>query len=259
MATTPKSEALIPVICIDPSSVTGAEMFNLNSWPSDSKGVIQSCWAEYSVLHHCVAQISDMCNDAERLLAISIKTIQQQWHAERFDLERVAIFSEQPDLHIRIEAFFSGVKALLDLLVQLLSTEKIVSEVIDGFHRTGDIYGGRVLNTLKNNALKNKKDAAAKLDALISEHKKLWIDQVVLARDQLIHPDKGTHQLMFRLVFEERANALVCIKAYPPEIGATPMHIYTQDILKQATVFSMSYLGLLRERALSNNSMEPTR
>jgi len=259
MATTLKSKAPIPVICVDPSSVAGAEIFNPNSWSGESKGIIQSCWTEYSVLHHCVAQISDMCNDAERLCAKNIETIQQQWHALKFYLGRVAIFGQQPDLHIRIEAFFSGVKTLLDLLVQLLSTEKIVSGAVDGFHRTQDTYGGRVLNALRNNAQKEKKDAAAKLDAMISEHKKLWIDQVILARDQLIHPEKGMLQLMFHLEFEEKANSLVCVKANPPEIDSTPIHLYAQDILKQAAVFSMSYLGLLREPAVSNNNMEPTR
>lgn len=258
MATTLQFEAPIPVICVDPSSVAGAEMFNPNSWPRESKGVIQSCWTEYSVLHYCVAQISDMCNDAERICAKNIETIQQQWRATKFDHKRVAIFGQQPDLHIRIEAFFSGVKALLDLLVQLLSTEKVVGGVVDGFHRTQGIYGGRVLNALGNNAQKNKLDAAVKLKAMISEHKKLWIDQVILARDQLIHPDRGMHQLMFHLEFEEKANALFCVKANPPEIDSRPIHLYTQKILKQATVFSMSYLGLLREPAVSNNSLKPT-
>lgn len=49
--------------------------------------------------------------------------------------------------------------------MQLLFTEKVVSEAVDGFHRAQNVYGGRVLNALRNNAMKNKKDAAAKLDA----------------------------------------------------------------------------------------------
>ena len=257
MTTSTKSEAPIPVICVDPSSVAGAEMFNPNSWSGESKGIIQSCWTEYSVLHHCIAQISEMCNDAERLCAKNIETIQQQWHAAKFELGRVAIFGQQPDLHIRIEAFFSGVKTLLDLLVQLLFTEKIVISAVDGFHRKKDVYGGSVLNALGNNAQKNKKAAAAKLKAMISEHKKLWIDQVILARDQLIHAEKGMHQFMFHLEFAEKANALILVKAHPPEIDSKPIHLYAQDILQQATVFSSSFLGLLREPAPSDNSMEP--
>jgi hypothetical protein len=243
MNTPTKSEAPIPVICVDPSSVAGAEMFNPNSWSGESRGIIQSCWTEYSVLNHCIAQISDMCNDAEHVCAKNIEPIQLQWHAKKFELERVAIFSQQPDLHIRIEAFFSGVKTLLDLLVQLLSSEKIVSIGVDGFHREKDVYGGNVLNALGNNAQKNKKNAAAKLEAMISGHKKLWIDQVILARDRLIHPEKGMHQLMFHLEFVEKANALICVKAHPPEIDSKPIHLYAQDILKQATVFSSSFLS----------------
>lgn len=246
MAARANSEASTPVICVDPSSVAGAETFNPNFWSGGSKGVIQSCWTEYSVLHHCVDQILAMCDDAERVCANNIETIQQQWRTARFDLRKMVFFGQQPDLHIRIEAFFSGVKTLLDLLVQLLSTEKVVSEAVDGFHRAQNVYGGRVLNALRNNAMKNKKDAAAKLDALVSEQKTLWIDQVILARNQLIHPEKGMHQLMFHLEFAEEDNVLECVKVNPPEIDGKPIHLYAQEVLRQAAAFSTSFLGLVR-------------
>jgi hypothetical protein len=246
MAANANFEAPTPVICVDPSSVAGADTFNPNSWFGGSKGVIQSCWTEYSVLHHCVDQISGMCDDAKRVCAKNIETIQQQWLTARFDVRKMVFFGQQPDLHIRIEAFFSGVKTLLDLVVQLLSTEKIVSEAVDGFHRAQNVYGGRVLNALRNNAMKNKKDAANKLDALVSEQKKLWIDQVILARDQLIHPEKGMHQLMFHLDFAEKDNVLECVKVSPPEIDGKPVHLYAQEILRQVTVFSTSFLRLVR-------------
>ena len=92
----------------------------------------------------------------------------------------------------------------MDLLVQLLSSEKIVGGIVDGFHRVQDVYGGKVINSLANNALNGKKEAAAKISALITEHKRLWIDQVILARDQLIHPQKGMCQLMFQSISQKR-------------------------------------------------------
>ena len=151
-----------------------------------------------------------------------------------------------PDLHIRIEAFFSGVKTLLDLLMQLLSTEKIVGGTVDGFHRDKEIYGGRVLNALRGNATKERKDVAAKLGALISEHKKAWIDQLILARDLLVHPKKGMHQLMFNLELAEKDGTLICIKAHPPEINSQPIHLYAQDTLNQVAAFSSSFLAAAR-------------
>jgi hypothetical protein len=109
----------IPVICADPSAVAGAEIFNANAWEGSSKGVIQSCWSEYSVLHHCVRELSEMCNGGDKVCANNVATIRDQWKRSKFDLQKVACFGQQPDLHIRIEAFFSGVKSLLDLIVQL--------------------------------------------------------------------------------------------------------------------------------------------
>jgi hypothetical protein len=245
MAITGECANRTPVICVDPSGVAGAGMFNPNAWSNGSKGVIQSCWTEYSVLHYCVGQILDMCTNAESLCAKNIATLQQQWQLARFDLNKMVFFAQQPDLHIRIEAFFSGIKTLLDLLMQLLATEKIVGGGVDGFHRDKDIYGGRILNVLRGNAVKGRQGVAAKLDTLISEHKNLWIDELILARDLLVHPQKGMHQLMFNLELAETNGSLVCIKAHPPEINSKPIHLYAQDTLKQVTAFSSIFIGLL--------------
>lgn len=100
---------------------------------------------------------------------------------------------------------------------------------------------------------------AAKLDGLISENKKIWIDQLILARDLLVHPQKGMHQLMFNLELAEKDGALVCTKAHPPEINSKPIHLYAQETLAQIAAFSSSFLGLLHEKAVFNQSLERTR
>ena len=190
-----------------------------------------------------------MCANAEQLCAENIATLQDQWKLAKFDLDKMELFGQQPELHIRIEAFFSGVKSLLDLLVQLLATEKIVGGNVDGFHRDKEVYGGRVLNALRGNATKGRKDTAAKLDGLISENKKCWIDQLILARDLLVHPQKGMHQLMFNLAFTVKDGALVCTKIHPPEINSKPIHLYAQESLTRIDTFSSTFLGLLREKS----------
>jgi hypothetical protein len=239
--------------------MVGTEIFNANFWAADSKGIIQSCGTEYSVLHHCVGQISAMCSDAERLCRRHIETIQQQWVRAKFDLGKLVIYGQQPDLHIRIEAFFSCVKSLLDLLVQLVSSEKIVSVAIDGFHRTQNVYGGRVINALRGNASRNHKALAAKVAAVISEHKSSWIDRAIGARNHLIHPKEGMHQIMFQLDFVEQKGKLLCAKVRPPDIDSVPIDEYAQHVLDQATRFVSAFLALVREAAVSNSGIEPTR
>ena len=249
-------EPRIPVVCVDESAVASAELFNPNSWPVATKGVIQSCWTEYSVLHHCMEQLVTMCKEREKVCQRHIGNIQQQWSQHKFDLQKVTIYGQHPDLHIRIEAFFSGVKSLLDLLVQVLSTENIVSAKLDGFHRVQNNYGGKVLNALENNVSETKKDIAAKFHALISEHKKQWIDQTIFARDQLIHPEKGMHQLMFHLEFSEMDGKLTCQKINPPAIESEFIDKYAQRILGRAQAFTSSFLELAK--AVSNNTLQPT-
>jgi len=250
MATAPEDR--IPIICVDPSTVACAEVFNPNAWEGSSKGVIQSCWSEYSVLYHCVRQLSEMCESGDKICANNVTTIQGQWKQSKFDLNKVECFGQQPDLHIRIEAFFSGIKSLLDLIVQLLTTEKIVAAPISGFHRDGDVYGGRVLKTIRNNGTKERKDIATKIDALVCEHKKKWIDRVIAARDQLVHPAKGMHQLMFHLEFAEKHGSLIFVRAHPPHIESTPIHKFAGEVLEQTTVFCSALLKLLNEKGVSN-------
>lgn len=247
MATVAESEGRIPVICIHPSAMAGAEIFNPNSWDTaGSKGVVQSCWTEYSVLHQCVDQISIMCDSAENLCAASIATLQEQWSLAKFEPGKMMFFAQQPDLHIRIEAFFSGVKSLLDLIVQLLTTERVVAGSVDGFHRDKKVYGGRVLNALRGNAVKAKKDDAAGLYALISEHKNLWIDELIFARDLLVHPEKGMHQLMFGLELVEKDGLLICHKVHSPQIESEPVHSYALRTFERLTMFSAAFLALAR-------------
>ena len=185
------------------------------------------------------------------ILILTDILLEEQWKLSKFDLDKITFFGQQPDLHIRIEAFFSGIKSLLDLIVQLLSTEKVVASAIDGFHRDQDVYGGRVLNSLRNNAMKERKELAAKVDALISENKKSWIDGVIAARDQLVHPVKGTHQLMFSLEFLQNNDSLVFVRAHPPEIDSKPIHHFARDVVEHSMAFSSNFLALLNEKAVS--------
>lgn len=236
----------IPVICVDPSTVIGTEIFNSNSWSADSKGLVDSCLAEFSVLHHCIGQIVAMCKEPERLCQGQIATFQQQWAIAKFDLGKVILLGEQPDLHMRIEAFFSGVKSLLDLIVQLLSTEKIVAATIHGFHRDQNVYGGSVLKTLQNNTPKNKREVASKIEALLTEHKNKWIDQVITARNLLIHPKGGMSQLMLHFDCEEKDGRLVCTRITPPIIDSMPIDQYAQHTFEQARIFASAFVALLQ-------------
>ncbi len=234
-----------PIVCVDESAVAAAALFDPNPWSGNTKGLIQSCWSEYSVLHHCTSQIVTTCKESTSLCARHIANVEKQWTAKKFDLEKVIIFGQEPDLHLRIEAFFSGVKSLLDLLVQLLSSESVVNTKIDGFHRNKDIYGGTVLNALENNVPTTKKDAAARFRVLISDNKTKWIDQAISARDLLIHPEKGMFQLMFMLEFIEKNGKLIFVEAHPPAIGGERIDQYAQHVLEDVDHFTFNFIRLL--------------
>lgn len=245
----------VPLICADEHTVAGAEVFDQNAWDGDSKGIIQSCWNEYAVLDHSVQQILDFCRNGANHCQSQINALLAQWP---FDLTKVEVFAHQPGLHMRIEAFLSGAKTLLDLLMQLLSTERVVGGVVDGFHRAHNEYGGKVLRMLDRNATAAGKTTAKAIGSLIREHKASWIDQIIYARDQLIHPGGGMHQLMFYFALAEKNGALVVQKISPPSMGSSPIDSFAPSVLKSAQRFSTEYLALLAKLRKIREAAIPT-
>jgi hypothetical protein len=75
---------------------------------------------------------------------------------------------------------------------------------------------------------------------------------VIFARDQLIHPEKEMHQLMFTLELSEKDGWLILMKVHPPEIDSRPIQQFAQDTLKELNSFSESFLALIHESAVSN-------
>jgi hypothetical protein len=249
---TEEIDARIPVVCLAPSAVKGAEIFNPTFWTGTSKGIIQSCWTEYSVLDHCVTQIISIVRDADRHCRKHLQLIQDQWKKENFDINKVIIFCQQPDLHMSIEAFFSGIKTLLDLMVQLLTSEGVVQKAIDGFHRNKNVYGGKVLSVLERNASKDRKETALNIIDLILRNKETWIDQSILVRDQFVHPQKGKHQLMFHIELFKKYSRLKLEKIIPPHIDDVPINQYTQKVLRLSYEFSSEFLSCLKNKDSCN-------
>ena len=170
-----------PLIIVSESTWMAAGVFNPNDWTGDSKGIIQFCSTEYGVLLHCRDQIVKACEGSAVLCAEDIRILQKQWRTLRFDPSRIEAFAEIPQVHVQIEAFLSATKTLLDLVVQLLASEGVVSASVHGFHEKGT----KVLKTLSNNATAQRKVTATQIERLISAHKEIWIDKAIAARDDL--------------------------------------------------------------------------
>jgi hypothetical protein len=138
-------------------------------------------------------------------------------------------------------------------MVQLLATENIVSAGVHGFHRTNDVYGGKVIKALQNNAVKDHKELAKNIEEFIVRHKNQWIDQVVRARDDLIHPKKGMFQLMFQMDFTENNGDLVCTQVKSPSIDSTPIDQYATRTLQQVTEFATAFIAHLQNKKTNDN------
>ena len=240
------TEPPIPVICMDSSAVPAFQIFNPNDWNGVSRAVVLSCSTEFSVLQYGATRIAEMCHSPKDRCQPHFENLKGQWETSTWNLAKTVCYAQVPELHVLIEAFFSGMKSLLDLIVQLLSTEKVVGLTLDGFHRAGNIYGGTVLNALDRNACAGKKHIAKALKELITAHKQLWIDEVINSRDLLIHPTKGAHQLMFEIQLESHDGTLVYKDAVPPFVGNQTVDHYSAGQVDNMKQFARAFLARLR-------------
>ena len=150
----------IPVISLAKSSVDAFRIFNPNDWSGISKAIILSCSTELSLLHFEAKIISELCRYPKRICKPHFENLKRSWGSPDSSLIKTACFAQVPELHATIKAFFAGLKGLLDLIVQLLSSEGVVNANLDGFHRKYKsgvpIYGASALNALTNNACSDK-------------------------------------------------------------------------------------------------------
>jgi hypothetical protein len=239
----------IPAILLDPSSMAAFEIFNPNEWSGGSNGLIQACASEPAGLHYSSGFVISACASAREACHPHFQTLAQQWAMSRWNLDDIVFFAQVPAVHVMIEAFFSGLKSLLDLSAQLLSTEGVVSSTLHGFHRANDIYGGAVLNALANNVGKERAAVAAAIQALVAAHKSEWIDEAIASRDWLLHPVRGAQQVMFRILLDAQEGDLVYVGVEPPRVGSVPIAEYVAGRLADVRRFSADLLHVLRAAA----------
>jgi hypothetical protein len=166
----------------------------------------------------------------------------------RFPVERCDFYVEIPTLHIHVEAFFSSVKSLLDLLAQLLTTQRLVNCDLNGYHKAGTKPGGRVLKVLEGNVPSGNKEQAGRMHAFLTEQGGAWINNAIAARDALTHPQLGTPQLMFTMILEERSGELILKEIRTPSVGEEPIDAYARRTLIKMKDFATEYLEVVRSR-----------
>lgn len=243
MISNPEAENKTPIIVLDKTGVDGASIFNPNNWRGLSKPIVHSCWAEYSSLVYSENEITKICEDSLKYCKNHIQDIQNQWSLSHFDLNRVEIFSHVPALHAFVENFFNSSKSLLDLLAQILSSEKIVNGLdIHGFHKKNGVMGGNLLNALERNISEENKTKAGQIRQLIVEQKTAWIDQSISFRDNFTHPEKGMFQIMFRLEFEKDGENLNLKNIIPPMVGEQSIDFFVRKQVSCVKQFSLDYL-----------------
>src|SRR5688572_1505925 len=93
----------VPVICAAEPSIDALRVFNANQWPPRSKGIIQSCSTELSVLNYTTKHIEALCRDAMALCEPNVRLLQSQWASAPWDVSKANYFAQVPEIHVYIE------------------------------------------------------------------------------------------------------------------------------------------------------------
>jgi len=237
----------IPAILLHPASVPSFEVFNPNEWQGCSKGIVQSCSTEYAVLLYGCTCLSDACCKAKTLCQPHFETLNQYWQHQPWDLSKVEYYCEVPAVHLSIEGFFSSIKSLLDLVVQLLSSAHIVNAQVNGFHKQRGVIGGRVLNALEHNVCPGKKTVAEELKVLLLKNKEEWIDETTGVRNQLLHPTQGVRQVMFKMEIADHDGQLQYHSAIPPGINGEPIDTYSARMRDKIRQYLQEFLAACKQ------------
>lgn len=236
----------IPVILVDEVTAKAFSVFNPNDWGSESKLIIHSCAANYGLLLYSLTKIKNIFGQADVLCSSKFKEIKAQWEISRLDLSACTYLVDIPEVHLSIQSFLSNIKTFLDIFVQLISSEGIVSAKINGFHRKKNIIGGKFMHILKNNAINHKAKSAKKLHDLICGHKIKWIDNVVNNRDLLIHPEKGLSKIMFGLSIYDDNGELKIDKILKPSFNNEEFDIYAEKIISMIEEYSIKSIEYIK-------------
>lgn len=228
------------ILCHE-SSWPAFNIFNPNEWSGKSKPIIELCAANFGLLIYTSKLMNDIFKEAQALCAPSFENLKSQWRISKWEISGCTYLVDVPNLHLSIHSFLSAVKTFLDVLVQLASTEGIVSVEVHGFHRKGETIGGKLLHILKNNTTKSKQNTAILLHDLIIDHKKIWIDNSVNSRDLLIHPE-GLVKMMFILVISEKDNELNLDGILKPSLNGEEFDIYAKKTLSRIEEFTNLFL-----------------
>jgi len=157
------------------------------------------------------------------MLEARVADLRHQWRLGHWDTSRFRYFAEVPAVHLSIQAFLVLGKNLLDLLSQLLSSQRIVHTLLHGFHKKGSVVGGVVLHALTRKRNPRQTSVAEAISEHINRHKATWIDRAVGARDLLTHPVRGTTtQLMCELQIRVDEDQIVCDHVVSPHVGDQP-------------------------------------
>jgi hypothetical protein len=236
----------IPVIVLDNTSKTAYMIFNSNDWDGNSKAIISSCAAQFSLLEYQATKLQSLVHRSRKICELRFKELHDQWEKSPWDVKKCDYLVEIPEFHLNIQAYLATIKALLDLTAQLISAKGIVNKTVHGFHKKGTRVGGELLQILNTKAKPEKADTASKLIKLIDEQKTIWIDRAVEVRDILIHPEEGLLQIMFRLEISVKKGELKLLKIKQPSLASQPFAEYAQITFMQVENFSKAFLKIIK-------------
>jgi hypothetical protein len=190
----------IRVVFVNPEiAAVVYSIFNPNEYELPNKAGIQACISRLeSALIYANTTVSE----------INRYRVEQLYNEDIYTINREVPLSKDSFCELRsstvrsnFEAFLISAKSLLDALCRYILNPKI-QPYIDGFHKSGKIIGGKVINILERSVSDQTLPTRHELIDLIQVHKAKWIDDLVAMRDDVVHTGDLRNLIGFWMMIE---------------------------------------------------------
>ncbi len=221
-------------------------IFNPNEWRGNSRSIIEACSAQHGLLLHIKEGLKNAMQIGASVCQAAFEEFKIQWKSASWNVNVGCYLVEVPPVHLYIHGFLSTSKALLDLVVQLASSEGLVNKSVHGFHKKGKRIGGEFLDILSKKAAPGREKAASALSCYLLEQKSAWIDKLVNARDDMAHPERGMRQIMWELELVASGADIRCVRMVPPFLGGFCFDKYIANTANDIETACIRILSLMR-------------
>lgn len=239
----------VPVLVVDREFWDASLLFNSNAFVPHLRASAMAAGQKLALVSSAVIAARSAAPDASAFMRLIRVEPAMQGNPPAEGARGVALYY-RPHLLNAVHACLVAAKSFLDLHAVLISRALVERSTIDGFHRAGDVIGGRFLKWLNGSVSATTYPRRDDLVALIEKARADWIQEAVVLRDQAIHWGGLQGWRDMQVPLDRDVNHLSVDQVLGPAMpDGTPPVTWLETLELRLKTFAQETLALLPDSA----------